>query len=70
MISRTHFMEAWNQAWQTEEGRADWMTPEPFVVESVEVLRAAGVKRVLDLGLGVGRHANPLGKGWISSRGY
>jgi 2-polyprenyl-3-methyl-5-hydroxy-6-metoxy-1,4-benzoquinol methylase len=55
-------MEAWNQAWKTAEGRADWMTPEPFVVEMLEPLRAAGVKRILDLGFGVGRHAILLAK--------
>jgi 2-polyprenyl-3-methyl-5-hydroxy-6-metoxy-1,4-benzoquinol methylase len=55
-------MEAWNQAWKTAEGRADWMNPEPFVVEMVEPLRTAGVKRILDLGFGVGRHAILLAK--------
>lgn len=55
-------MEAWNQAWLTEEGRAEWMIPETFVVESLELLHAAGVKRVLDLGFGVGRHAILLAK--------
>jgi 2-polyprenyl-3-methyl-5-hydroxy-6-metoxy-1,4-benzoquinol methylase len=50
-------MEAWNQAWLTEEGRAGWTTPDRFVVEAIEPLRAAGVQRVLDLGFGVGRHA-------------
>jgi 2-polyprenyl-3-methyl-5-hydroxy-6-metoxy-1,4-benzoquinol methylase len=50
-------MEAWNQAWQTAEGRAEWLTPEPFVVATTPTLQAAGVRRVLDLGFGVGRHA-------------
>ncbi|HXF60793.1 MAG TPA: class I SAM-dependent methyltransferase [Caldilineaceae bacterium] len=50
-------MEAWDRAWQTTEGRAGWLTPERFVVELVETWRAAGVRRVLDLGCGVGRHA-------------
>lgn len=50
-------MEAWNQAWQTEAGRAEWLTPEPFVVEVMDELRAANVARVLDLGFGVGRNA-------------
>lgn len=50
-------MEAWNQAWQSAEGRQEWLTPEPFVVESIPTLQAAGVQRVLDLGFGVGRHA-------------
>jgi tellurite methyltransferase len=62
-------MEAWNQAWQTEEGRADWITPEPFVVASVEQLRAAGVKRILDLGFGVGRHAILLAKAGFQVEG-
>lgn len=50
-------MEAWNQAWNSEEGRQDWVTPDPFVVEQVSLLQAAGAQRVLDLGFGVGRHA-------------
>jgi 2-polyprenyl-3-methyl-5-hydroxy-6-metoxy-1,4-benzoquinol methylase len=55
-------MEAWNEAWKTEEGRAEWMKPEAFVVEMVEPLRKAGTQRILDLGFGVGRHAILLAK--------
>jgi len=62
-------MEAWNQAWQTEAGRAQWMTPEPFVVEMVELLRAAGAQRILDLGFGVGRHAILLAKSGFEVEG-
>jgi len=50
-------MEAWNQAWKTEEGRKEWLTPDPFVIELIPHLHAAHVQRVLDLGFGVGRHA-------------
>lgn len=50
-------MKAWNQAWKTEEGREEWLTPEPFVVAALSDFQAAGVKRLLDLGFGVGRHA-------------
>lgn len=50
-------MEAWNQAWNSEEGRQGWVTPDPFVVEQLPLLHAAGAQRVLDLGFGVGRHA-------------
>ncbi len=50
-------MEAWNQAWNSAEGRQDWLTPDPFVVARIPQLQAAGVQRVLDLGFGVGRHA-------------
>jgi SAM-dependent methyltransferase len=55
-------MEAWDKAWQTEEGRRKWLAPDPFVVAAVETLRAAEVRRVLDLGFGVGRHAILLAK--------
>lgn len=50
-------MEAWNQAWNSEAGRQDWVTPDPFVVDQLPLLQAAGAQRVLDLGFGVGRHA-------------
>ena len=62
-------MEAWNQAWKTEEGRAEWMTPEPFVVEAIDRLRATGVERVLDLGFGVGRHAILLAQAGFAVEG-
>jgi 2-polyprenyl-3-methyl-5-hydroxy-6-metoxy-1,4-benzoquinol methylase len=45
------------------------MTPEPFVVEMAELLQAAGVKRVLDLGFGVGRHAILLAKAGFEVEG-
>jgi len=50
-------MEVWNQAWNSAEGRQDWLTPDPFVVACLPQLQANGVQRVLDLGFGVGRHA-------------
>lgn len=50
-------MEVWNQAWNSDEGRQDWLTPDPFVVAQIPTLQAARVKRILDLGFGVGRHA-------------
>ena len=62
-------MEAWNQAWQTAEGRAEWRTPEPFVASQVEPLRAAGVRRILVLGFGVGRHALLLAKAGFAVAG-
>lgn len=50
-------MEAWNQAWATEDGREAWLKPEPFVADAVKRLQRGQVRRVLDLGFGVGRHA-------------
>lgn len=50
-------VEAWDERWATPEGRADWLVPHPMVVAMIPVLKARGVKAVLDLGCGVGRHA-------------
>lgn len=54
--------EAWNSRWQSEAGRADWLTPEPEVVETATRLRDAGCRTALDLGAGVGRHALALAR--------
>jgi tellurite methyltransferase len=47
----------WDQQWQLAAGREPWSTPEPAVLRTLELLRARGARRVLDLGCGVGRHA-------------
>lgn len=47
----------WDQVWRTEDGRADWSVPNPWVVSSVPWLRARGVREVVDVGCGTGRHA-------------
>ena len=55
--------EAWEARWQTEDGRADWLEPEPEVGAVVRRLLGDGAAqkpqrmRALDLGCGVGRHA-------------
>ncbi|WP_119167801.1 class I SAM-dependent methyltransferase [Algihabitans albus] len=53
---------AWEAAWQSEAGRADWLVPEPEVVQLGARLRQAGAARALDLGCGVGRHALALAR--------
>jgi len=50
---------AWDKRWSTPEGRADWLDPEPFLLERVDRLGTAG-DAVLDLGCGVGRNAIAL----------
>src|SRR5690349_22630223 len=50
-------IDAWDKRWATDEGRADWLEPHPAVVALLPELHARGVRRVLDLGCGVGRHA-------------
>lgn len=48
---------AWNQLWQTAEGRADWLEPETAVQQLIPHLQRQQAKQVLDLGCGVGRHS-------------
>lgn len=50
-------IDAWDKRWATEEGRADWLDPEPDLIALLPELKARGVRRALDLGCGVGRHA-------------
>ncbi len=49
----------WDQRWQTEAGRADWLVPEADVVEFTQSLKESlgYTPKALDLGCGVGRHA-------------
>lgn len=53
----TTAVEAWDKRWATSDGRIDWLDPHPAVVAILPELQARGVRRVLDLGCGVGRHA-------------
>ncbi len=46
----------WDRTWRTPDGRADWSHPDPWIAGSVGELRRRGVRDVLDLGCGVGRH--------------
>src|SRR3546814_14186692 len=48
---------AWNDQWQSDAGRADWLEPDLDVAAVVPLLRRRGARSVLDLGCGVGRHA-------------
>lgn len=50
-------IDAWDKRWASDEGRADWLDPHPAVRALLPELRTRGVRRVLDLGCGVGRHA-------------
>lgn len=52
----------WDSQWQEEAGRAEWLTPEPFVLEWTGIGGAA-----LDLGCGVGRHAIALARAGIET---
>ena len=54
---------AWDRAWRelaASGEQSPWRRPEPRVLASVPLLRLRGVRRVLDLGTGLGRHVLPL----------
>lgn len=54
-LSTAH--HAWDDRWADAERRRDWLVPEQPVVEAVPFFQERGVKAVLDVGCGVGRHA-------------
>jgi|SRR5215472_9975458 len=50
---------AWDEAWRELAATGEespWRRPEPKVLASISLLRRRGVRRVLDLGAGLGRH--------------
>ncbi len=55
-------MKAWDDAWQTEEARAYWLRPDPFVVSLLPRFGSEGLEKALDLGFGLGRHAVLMAK--------
>jgi len=55
--NRSGAYRAWDTAWATAEGRADWLEPEPAVRQTTELLSRRNARDVLDIGCGVGRHA-------------
>jgi SAM-dependent methyltransferase len=50
----------WDRRWSNAAARADWLAPEPEVVQALDLLKARAACRALDLGCGVGRHARLL----------
>jgi tellurite methyltransferase len=48
---------AWNERWNTETGRREWLKPESEVKEMAELLRNIGALTAMDLGCGIGRHS-------------
>jgi tellurite methyltransferase len=55
--STTTAHQHWDAVWRSAQGRADWSEPDPWIVASIPLLAARDVRRVLDLGCGIGRHA-------------
>ncbi len=57
--------EDWDKRWADPAARADWLEPEQFVVTAVPLLRERSITQVLDLGCGLGRHAQ-----YLASQGF
>jgi SAM-dependent methyltransferase len=58
MPGSTAAATVWERRWRSARDRAAWSIAEPAVREAAAaLLPARGVRRVLDLGCGVGRHA-------------
>src|SRR5256712_11919916 len=56
MSETTTAYQDWDARWQSDEGRAAWLTPDPDVDVWARRIRARGGTTALDLGCGVGRH--------------
>jgi tellurite methyltransferase len=58
-------VQGWEPLWRRDAVAAQWLEPDPSVLAVADRLRAEGVRRVYDLGCGVGRHAGALtGRGF------
>jgi 2-polyprenyl-3-methyl-5-hydroxy-6-metoxy-1,4-benzoquinol methylase len=57
--------QTWDANWTSPEERVRWLTPETSVQAVVPLLRERGFQRVLDVGCGVGRHAQ-----YLASEGF
>jgi tellurite methyltransferase len=52
----------WNETWQSEDGRRDWLQADPQVLACAAAVLSADGRDALDLGCGVGRHALALAR--------
>ena len=46
----------WVERWRTETDPTDWVVPDEEVIERARAVHAAGARRALDHGCGIGRH--------------
>ncbi|MEW6752848.1 MAG: class I SAM-dependent methyltransferase [Candidatus Latescibacterota bacterium] len=61
--------QTWDALWQGQQMQARWSVPDADVVALVGDLRREGVRRVLDLGFGVGRHVILLAASGFQTHG-
>lgn len=57
--------ETWERNWTAPEQQGRWLKPEPAVEALAPLLRERGFERVLDVGCGLGRHAQ-----FLASQGF
>lgn len=57
MTSTATAYKHWDNQWQDSQARQEWLVPETAVTKFLPTLKETNVKRILDLGGGVGRHA-------------
>jgi len=50
-------MKAWDEIWKSDKYRGRWLEPDPLVTSLLPKFKEEGIKTVLDLGFGIGRHA-------------
>lgn len=60
--------QIWDERWQSDAGRKEWLNPDPRVLRLAQRLREAGALTALDLGCGVGRHSLALARlGYVTT---
>ncbi|MBN2510455.1 MAG: class I SAM-dependent methyltransferase [Spirochaetales bacterium] len=57
METKENAVAFWDTQWKTEKGQKAWETPEESVAGMISTYKNTGVRSVLDLGSGIGRHA-------------
>jgi SAM-dependent methyltransferase len=59
----------WERVWRGSDGSSEWLRPDPWVLATLPVLHARGVRSTLDLGCGLGRHTLLFARDGFDSHG-